>query len=735
MKTKILLLLLSVILAFGFVSCDKEESKNDSGASENGDETEKFGIHYVEMNFGDYGKIVIEVDGDTAPITAKNFIDLVNRSFYDGLTIFRAQKNFVIQGGRNDSVTLEPIVGEFESNGHKNDISHLRGVISMARTSNPDSATSQFFITLADSAKNSLDGNYAAFGKVVEGMETVDAIAAALMSCQSDSMGFVSDSDAITIVSAKLLSDYKKPEDTSDKDDTVYDDGGAFDYLTADLSKYITVSGYKDYNINLNIARPKEIDADVAILNILASKKGAVLHNGAAVTSGTITPGDVVNIFYRGYVVGDNGEEIFVDGMCNFGSKNGSGEYVYASLEIGSNQFVPGFEFNLSGKDFSVANQFVRITSGQVSADQVVYVSYTRATSGSSEGKITKASERIVLADGKEKIDAKYGVGFYDKLLTLTVGAADNVSFDCAANTETYNYSNFKVDFATTCEKPGNYILVDCYFPYDYGTATLQNKNARFEVYVQSVTEYEETKLTNEFVENNLFYLGITAADLDMFDGDRVSQLRQYIKKLLDDDYQDTYNAKLEEAMWKHYLGDDVSVVKQYPKVMVDLIYNEYYNDVLYQFEQSGGVVTGSWGMTITCETVDQYAIYYLGLQYAENQDWKAYLRTLAKSLVEERLVLYYIIKAENLVPTPDTLASKKAEIEKEYLDSYIEQYCHQYNIDKSKYSEADWAKFVTDRTAELHEYYDDAYFVENAYYQIAVDAMLTWPTVTTLDK
>ena len=160
---------------------------------------------FVEMDFGSYGTILIEVDRNEAPKTAKNFISLVESGFYDGLTIFRAQKNFVIQGGRNDAVDIKPIVGEFDSNGHKNSISHQRGVISMARSTDPDSATSQFFITLHNSAASSLDGEYAAFGYVVEGMEVVDAIANDLFEYSINSMGFVNDENAITIVSAKIV--------------------------------------------------------------------------------------------------------------------------------------------------------------------------------------------------------------------------------------------------------------------------------------------------------------------------------------------------------------------------------------------------------------------------------------------------------------------------------------------------------------------------------------------------
>ena len=166
--------------------------------------------NYVEIDFGEYGKIVVELDRDEAPITCDNFTKLVERGFYNGLTIFRAQENFVIQGGRNESVSLAPIKGEFAKNGVDNDISHTRGVISMARSDELNSATSQFFITLDDSAKKSLDGLYAGFGYVIEGMDVVDAIANELLKCPSNSMGFVSESDAIKIVSAKMINYDKK---------------------------------------------------------------------------------------------------------------------------------------------------------------------------------------------------------------------------------------------------------------------------------------------------------------------------------------------------------------------------------------------------------------------------------------------------------------------------------------------------------------------------------------------
>ena len=132
----------------------------------------------IEMENGK--KIEIELYPDVAPITVQNFIDLVNKGFYNGLTFHRVIPGFMIQGGCPEGTGMGGpgycIKGEFFFNGIKNDLKHKRGVLSMARSQSPNSAGSQFFLMHQD-AKH-LDGQYAAFGKVTSGMEVVDAIAA-----------------------------------------------------------------------------------------------------------------------------------------------------------------------------------------------------------------------------------------------------------------------------------------------------------------------------------------------------------------------------------------------------------------------------------------------------------------------------------------------------------------------------------------------------------------------------
>lgn len=177
---KIISLILVLALSISVLcSCDNEEM--GTGACEYLETRDTTGrdIKYVEMCIKDYGKLVILLDATTAPVTVANFISLVESGFYDGLTFHRIIADFMVQGGdpsaNGSGGSKNTIFGEFSSNGHENDISHKYGVISMARSNEPDSASSQFFICNAD-ASESLDGNYAAFGYVVEGMSVINDV-------------------------------------------------------------------------------------------------------------------------------------------------------------------------------------------------------------------------------------------------------------------------------------------------------------------------------------------------------------------------------------------------------------------------------------------------------------------------------------------------------------------------------------------------------------------------------
>ena len=160
------------------------------------------GLHHVTIDVQDYGTISLELNADTAPISVTNFINLANEGFYDGLTFHRIISGFMIQGGdpngNGTGGSEKTIKGEFSANGVENDISHVRGVISMARANDPDSGSSQFFIVHEDSTF--LDGQYAAFGHVTDGMDVVDAICEAVPVQDNNGTVAAADQPVITAV-------------------------------------------------------------------------------------------------------------------------------------------------------------------------------------------------------------------------------------------------------------------------------------------------------------------------------------------------------------------------------------------------------------------------------------------------------------------------------------------------------------------------------------------------------
>ncbi|MBS5284872.1 MAG: peptidylprolyl isomerase [Clostridiales bacterium] len=193
-------------------SSTKEAAKTESTAPETtAAETQPLdleaaaGKHHVEITVKDYGTITAELDGDNAPISTANFLKLAGEGFYDGLTFHRIISGFMIQGGdplgNGMGGSEDEIKGEFSANGVENPLSHTRGAISMARSQNMDSASSQFFIVHEDSTY--LDGQYACFGYVTEGMEVVDAICEAV--AVEDNNGTVAKENQPVIESIKVI--------------------------------------------------------------------------------------------------------------------------------------------------------------------------------------------------------------------------------------------------------------------------------------------------------------------------------------------------------------------------------------------------------------------------------------------------------------------------------------------------------------------------------------------------
>ena len=208
MKRISIIILCIAMLAVVFTGCNKTTPYNELTSSTATDGTAAepsarpevaaefemlSGKHYVEIDVKDYGTMKVELDADVAPITVSNFVDLVNIGFYDGLTFHRIIDGFMAQGGDPNGTGTggsdRNIKGEFANNGVENNVSHVRGVISMARASAKDSASCQFFIVHEDSTF--LDKDYAGFGIVIEGIEVIDALCEDVAGWNADGNGVI----------------------------------------------------------------------------------------------------------------------------------------------------------------------------------------------------------------------------------------------------------------------------------------------------------------------------------------------------------------------------------------------------------------------------------------------------------------------------------------------------------------------------------------------------------------
>lgn len=183
---RILAIILVAVMLLAFASCDPIEINPDANKPADteapaGTDGPKVDDPYantvkIKIDVKDFGTMTLELYPDLAPITVENFLSYVDENYFEGLEFHRIMKGFMIQGGDGHGGEHAAIKGEFKENGYNNPLSHQKGVISMARTSQSmDSATSQFFICNAD-ASYSLDGKYAAFGKLIEGEDVLDAI-------------------------------------------------------------------------------------------------------------------------------------------------------------------------------------------------------------------------------------------------------------------------------------------------------------------------------------------------------------------------------------------------------------------------------------------------------------------------------------------------------------------------------------------------------------------------------
>lgn len=499
-----------------------------------------------------------------------------------------------------------------------------------------------------------------------------------------------------------------------------------FDYLKSDLGKYVELDGsYKDFKIEIDVAKPHEIDADITVLNLIYSDRELnEKFAGSTITSAyTISAGDTVNIWYRGYLLDEEGKEIVVDNMCNFGD---AGTY---ALSIGSNNFVPGFELGLVGLNTGDYSKFEKIIEGEITEDQIAYVTYTIKAASNEEKDQTFKNVRMDLSTD---LDAIYGAGFKAKLLEIGFGNKKDIV--ATLNDKEVLYSDLTINFTTECET--NPMVIECYFPYDYSKTDLRNETAYFEVYVEGIVDYICPEFTDEYLTDKIENeeIALTLEKLNEYEGETlVDKYYDFVNKTLDEIYETTYLSLVEDAVWAHY--EKISKAKKYPGYVVEEIYEDFMDEMRMQYITSGGqVYSNSTGKYTTYETLETYIPAYLGLP--STQKWQEYITALAEDNTRERLVMFYIMREENLLPSDERLAEEIETIRQEYLDEYIAQYMDYEGKEKDDYSDEEYKELVEECKDELFSFYDEEYFTMRAYMSIFTEIIVDWPDlkVSTLD-
>jgi len=475
------------------------------------------------------------------------------------------------------------------------------------------------------------------------------------------------------------------------------------DYLEDNLSLYITLpeKEYKGYTLEVLYDEMRDSDVDRKIMSLRYQKRKGTLHNGGNVINlnQPIDAGDTVKIYYRGYTVDELGNETAFNGGCNFSSTP-------YSLGIGSLGFIPGFEESIIGVKPADYSKLTVKNTGNVEVGDVIYLSYkAMLPDGSSVSKTAEKIDLSILG-----IDDEYGAGFKNHFIGKKIGTkmSESVTFEKDGGSAVY--FDMTVEYATVGED--NPLTIEAYFPADYGEASLKGKTVFFDVYFEEVVAYDTPEYNEEFITKTL---GVSDEALSEYEGNNVVEKhKNMLKAEIEKEYLENKKTLVEEAIWNH-LHENVKV-KRLPQSQVDEIYYEYYNEIQNTYQTYSQYY----------DSVDSFAKTYLKI--TDGTDWKEIIRERAESVVTEKLMFYYIIRKESLVPSDEEFQARYNENVEEFLSYYTDNiYSDELQSIKN---EADREKRIAEIKAEMMNYYGEEYFTEMVYYEHCLDGFVSLPNV-----
>ncbi len=480
--------------------------------------------------------------------------------------------------------------------------------------------------------------------------------------------------------------------------------GRDFNYMEANLAKYVRLSAedLKNISLTVRVDKPTDEDLEREITALLVEHK--TIAPGAPDPDAVIQNGSVVSFYYSGYLLGADGGKEYFSGGSNLSSAAKDTPY---ELAIGSAGFIPGFESGLCGVRPSDTQIPTVITEGTLSEGDTVYVNIT-GFHPNGKG-MNLYGQRLVLTPA---LDEEYGAGFYelllgaslDKNLCPTTTTMENVQEGAG----TFVYTNVRPMYKT---EGGRAHTVECYFPMDYGEASLDGKTAYFDVYIKDSTTYVLPELTDAFLTDTV---GVLPAKLADYEGDSlVEKYKSYVRATLEEDYQARLLEASEESFWEKIAA--IAQIKRVPRAAMLEVYDEYMADLESTYQSY---------LTNMGITKAQYPFKTFTKEYFQLEDGESYkdrVKENATQTAGEKMIFFYAIELLQVAPSESELSSGYEEI----LTDLAKEYCL---LDESYYEgktdpeekKAAYDEYISELGATkdaLLETLGEEYLLESAYY------------------
>ncbi len=476
-----------------------------------------------------------------------------------------------------------------------------------------------------------------------------------------------------------------------------------YDYLAEDLSQYIELadSDYKGYDLTVKMTEVTDAVVEEWILYTLTEHKLEEAKNPGK--TAPLTAGDVLEAWYRPYIIDENGREI----ELNVGSGVlGASGVTDGKITIGGGTLPIGIESSLIGviiADYPTMESVALKAGDLISESDVLYISYSLL---SPEGKKSYTNVRIDLT--RTDLDDEFGSGFRDALLGTAITEDGKLaSFTAVGKDGRYVYENVRVTDAYP--KDAKHITLKATLPHGYSNYDLACGEVYYDIFPEYFTAYDVPELNAEFIRDTL---KISDEELAKHEGaDAVEKYRAYMRAELIRQNEEELRAIQEEAMWYHY--NDVAEVKSYPEDAVLAIYDKNLEELELVWESYKD----------SYPDFDDFARAYLSL--TADSDWRAKLRDDAEAEVKEKLIFYYIVRKENLLPAEE----KYKELFDSIFDEFVVYYMDGKTAEDYDSTEA-YEKARADAEVAVLDFYGEDFFAHQAYYEYAIDAILDFAKV-----